>query len=452
MKRAIMSGAMLLALSLPVLWAGDGFDGIFDEPAEETTVDRSAAEADTRAIVISGEIGLDLGYFFDNGWESESIARPFALLRGEVRSGAAVGTVVFEIQADDPLAPSDSSVMIDELSLRIFLPFGFIDAGLLKVEWGKGDGIHVIDPLNPLDRSDGRVTGLLDMKIAEAMVRLGFYLGGNGLIELVYLPFFHPDVFAAEGRWTVIDMSSFPSAGAIVSPDTRSLMYSRAAARITGTIGPADLGLLYYFGFMGEPGFRFTTTFTGTDPYDPSHYTTATDIVYTRAHLFGVEGAWAAGPFTFRTEVGYWLTEDREGTIPERYNDRLVYLGGADVMIPGTDIYLSIQVAGKYIVGFDGTDASDVDAMSAFGTPYTNTVIGALEIPSRDGKFKLRIGGLYLVEGEGYAIFPDLTWTIRDDVELITGVRIYGGADVANNPYHAWDGNDSAGIVIRYVF
>ncbi len=56
----------------------------------------------------------------------------------------------------------------------------------------------------------------------------------------------------------------------VAPPETGTLEYSQGAARVTGSIGPFDLGASYYFGFMSEPGYEFTTVFTGTNPLDPS--------------------------------------------------------------------------------------------------------------------------------------------------------------------------------------
>ena len=202
-------------------------------------------------------------------------------------------------------------------------------------------------------------------------------------------------------------------------PDTETLSYSQAAARLTATIGNFDLGGSYYYGYMTEPGYEFTSTLTGPDPYDPAAYTTTTDLVFTKAQLFGLEAGWALGPFTFRTEGGYWLTEDRTGTEAQLYNDRVVWLEGFDFMIPGTGIFVSVQEFGSYVFNFDSSNLLDMDLGMSYGnTAVTNNVIVAVDSSFYQDKMKIRLAGLYLFEANGYMILSTYTWNIEDDLEL----------------------------------
>ncbi len=443
-KRVPVAFAMVLCLRA-VCW-GDGLGDIFSEESP-------GGESGGPSVELSGEIGLKLNGYFDEEWNSSVTALPYAELIVGLRSPSLEGTVAMSLEADALGSPITAADIIDELRLRAFFPFGYLDAGLLKVEWGKGDGVHVVDPLNPLRQTQGPQTDLFAMKRAEVMGVMSFYLGARGLLELVYKPFYHPLHFVTEGRWAVVDVSTIPGAADIVPPNTEILSYSQGAARVTASLGPIDVGGLYYYGFMSEPGYRFTTAFTGTDPLDPLHYTTSADLVYTRAHLFGLEGGCALGPFTLRAELGYWLTEDRESTQPELYNDRFVYLGGVDLLLPGTGIFVSAQTAGSYVMGFDGLTETDVDAMAAYGdTPHTITIVGAVEIPFLHDTMKIRVGGLYQIQGNGYMIAPEYQWSITDGLLLTLSGRVFGGDPVGHNPYHAWDGNDSVGIAVDYRF
>ena len=429
----------LIVLAAQLAWAGDGFDDFFSE-------DESSAEQVAYAVAVGGEIGLGLTYYFDDGWGSMVSASPSSVLKIEATTDALEGAAVFSLEADGSGLPDAMTDVLDELYLKAFFPFGYLEAGLLKVEWGKGDGTHVIDPLNPLDQSEGIKTDILDLKRAEVMAMISFYLGENGLLELVYKPFFHPIQFATEGRWTI-------GAPDIIPPSTNTLGHSQAAARITGSAGFFDLGALYYYGFMSEPGYKFTTDFEGTDPLDPAHYTTTIDMVFTRAQIFGLEGVVAAGPFTIRTELGYWLTEDTAGSQPELYNDRFVYLSGIDLSIPGTSIFLSLQITGAYVLDYLDLAETDVDRMGSYNnTPHSTMIIGALDAPFARDSMKLRLGGLYAIQGEGYLLLPEYRWNIKDDLELRISGQIFGGKDTGKSPYQSWDGNDNASVTITYMF
>ncbi|MBT3275410.1 MAG: hypothetical protein HN368_19800 [Spirochaetales bacterium] len=428
----------LAVFGLQSVWAGDGFDDIFG--------DNGDAEPAAASVMISGEIGLGLTYYLDEGWDSQVAASSFSILKVDGQSDSVEGKAVFSLEADDTGLPENMTEIIDELYLRAFFPFGYLTAGLLKVEWGKGDGTHVIDPLNPLVQSGAVQTDIFEMKKAEVMTLMSLYLGETGLLELVYKPFFHPLQFAREGRWNL----GLPGT---TSTDTNNLEYSQAAARLTGSLGFFDLGALFYYGFMSEPGFEFTTTFTGTNPIDPTHYTTTINEALTRAQLFGLEGVLAAGPLTIRTELGYWLTEDTAADAPELYNDRFVYLGGVDMMIPRTSIFLSFQVTGAYVFDYLDLSEADVDRLASFDNTANSTMmIGALDIPFANDKMKLRLSGIYHIQGKGYMIIPEYKWSIRDDLELSLTGQIFSGEVSGGSPYSTWDKNDNAAVSFTYMF
>lgn len=414
-------------------WASDGFDDIFtqDEPGEAQ---------------VTGRIALDLRYFLDDGWDSAVDVSPGGFLNITASSGDLEGTLALGLEVDNDNPPIAMGDVVDELYLKAFFPFGYLTAGLLKTEWGKGDGTHVIDPLNPLIQKNGVKTDLFEMKRAEAMVMASVYLGENGLLELVYKPYFHPLQSDLAGRWAT-GMPDTPS------PDTTTLTYSQGAARITGTVGACDLGCLYYYGFMSEPGYEVSVVFTGTNLLDPTHYQTVISTVFTRAHLIGLEGAGALGPFTVRTELGYWLTEDADGDQPELYNHRFVYLGGIDLLVPGTGIFAGVQLTGSYTLDFPQAPEIDVDRLASYnGTAHANTLIGVIELPFARDTMKIRLNGLYLFEAEGYMLIPEYRWTINDDLELLLYGQIFGGEDTGGSPYSMWDKNDNIGITITYLF
>ena len=213
--------------------------------------------------------------------------------------------------------------------------------------------------------------------------------------------------------------------------------------------------MLYYYGFIPEPGYRYTSVFTGTDPYDPTHYTITTEIVYTRSHLFGGEAAAALGPFTLRGEAGYWLSEDTDGTAPELYNSRLVYLAGFDFLVPGTSLFASVQALGSYTVEASDLAAEDVDRFRLYGDGSTShLIVGAIELPFARDTMRLRVAGAYAVEANGYLVAPEYSWTILDGVQLKARGIIVGGESVASgySPYYEWRDNDRVSLSLRYQF
>lgn len=426
------------------LWAEDGFTDVFGENPQED-------EAPGFSYKLSGEVGMGMDFYMDNGWDSEIKAYPYVLLFLEAGNEAIESKAAFAFSMEDFELQLKADDMIEELYLKTYFPFGYLEGGYIKTEWGKGDGDHVIDPLNPLDNSKGIHLDLNKMKSSEILARFGFYLWEFGLLELVYKPFFTPMEFDYTGRWKVFDRSILPGHENIVLPDTHTLRYGQAATRATFTAGALDLGLMYYYGFMTETGYKITSTLTGADPGNPAHYTPQANIAYTRAHLFGMEAAWALGLFTMRAELGYWLTEDLNGNAAELYNNRLVYLGGLDFTIPKINLFLSAQLKGSYVFHFDGLAISDADMMASFSdTAYSNTILSTVELPFLQDKMKLRLSGLLQIETVGYMVAFSYYWTILDDLELSVSTKIFGGSN--DSAYQRWDKNDSISMAMKYFF
>ncbi len=97
--------------------------------------------------------------------------------------------------------------IIDELTLEAYLGNFVIQTGKMKVVWGKGDKLHVIDNFNANDYKDFLIPDYIDRRLAEPMVRV-LYNAPNDVgpftsnrFELVWTPFMTADRYASSGRW-----------------------------------------------------------------------------------------------------------------------------------------------------------------------------------------------------------------------------------------------------------
>lgn len=97
--------------------------------------------------------------------------------------------------------------IIDELTLEAYLGNFVIQAGKMKVVWGKGDKLHVIDNFNANDYKDFLIPDYIDRRISEPMVRV-LYNAPNDAgpftsnrFEFVWTPFMTADRYAASERW-----------------------------------------------------------------------------------------------------------------------------------------------------------------------------------------------------------------------------------------------------------
>ncbi|MBI9100983.1 MAG: hypothetical protein JEY99_01110 [Spirochaetales bacterium] len=430
----------------------DGFTDIFgtDEAveSEEDIISDGGYTSGVLNVNISGEIGLTMKSYLNEGLNSEFTTSPRMKLDIAPVAGDLEGFASFKVDdwtLDPDVAPEE---MIDEMYLRYFFSAGYLEAGLKKVEWGKGDGIHVIDNINPLNQSGGIVPDINEMKDPMNMVKLNLYTGANGLAEFIYIPMFEGYTIADDGRWALVNPADFPN---LTIRERGGIADFTGAIRYTTVLGSMDLGGQYYYGYKPEPGYKVESEFTGTDPYDPTHYTVSTELVYTRAHLFGLEAGWAAGPFTFRAEAGYWLTEDFKGDQPELYNNSLVCLGGVDFTLPGTNLFFSIQATETYVINYNDLTDTDVDFLAAYDDkPTTTNIIPALDLPFGKEKFKLRIGGVYLVEAGGWMATQELFYYPVDDMEISVSGQLFGGEK--DSHYKTWKDNGNIALEFKYIF
>lgn len=180
--------------------------------------------------------------------------------------------------------------IVEEFTARAYLGNFQLEAGKMKVVWGKGDKLHVIDNFNANDYTDYIIPDYIDRRIAEPMFRVVYSTPSNVKLEGIWTPMMTADRLASDGVWepnamktltnvvsgivkhnyalglavslgthdygALIDglqtMSSFTSDN-LVGDDIHSIKYGQAGARTTFTLGHFDLGLSYYYGHNKQP-------------------------------------------------------------------------------------------------------------------------------------------------------------------------------------------------------
>ena len=429
MKRVLL---FLLTISLLMsnLFAFAGFDDIFaPDPIEEETKRMSFS--------VSGSVGASVGIYFDDQVFSEQLLKINLL----------VDSPSFKSEAALSFNPQEGNLKANSLSITSFFDWGFIKAGLLKEEWGSGDGVHVVDVLNAFDYSKGLSDDIFSMKRAEFMVTSTIYKDQSSL-QLYLKPTYKPGLASMDtnDRWSLLP-SALPPISAFIEPQTDSLEYVQFGARGRTSIGGFDLGLLYYKGHMAQPGF---------EPAPPTF--TTMNFVYTPYQLFGAEATYVLGQFTFMAEGGYMLSKDTDGTDPTLYNSKWVYLGGVSYLEPTSQLYVALMYNGHYIQNFDQVEINatppagfDVDMAQSFDNKaYGNTLTLAMEIPLFRERVKVRMGATYQIETEGYALLPSIDWQISDDLKLECKAVVYGGSK--DSLFKTWDDNDYLTIGITHYF
>ncbi len=107
-----------------------------------------------------------------------------------------------KLKVDEGTIKNHPVDVIDEAVLRGYFGNLTLEAGKMKVVWGKGDKLHVLDNFNADDYSDFIIPDYLDRRISTPMVRGIISLPfANMNLEGVYTPLLPVDRFATSGRW-----------------------------------------------------------------------------------------------------------------------------------------------------------------------------------------------------------------------------------------------------------
>ena len=188
---------------------GDDFGSDFGSDFGDSS---SSSSFSATALSINGEAQINFrAYVDDEGTiglpidEWSTWVDPKGKLGLNYSNDAVSADVKFALSKD--IITDYKSDIIDELTLEAYLGNFVIQAGKMKVVWGKGDKLHVIDNFNANDYKDFLIPDYIDRRLSEPMVRV-LYNAPNDVgpftsnrFELVWTPFITADRYASSGRW-----------------------------------------------------------------------------------------------------------------------------------------------------------------------------------------------------------------------------------------------------------
>lgn len=403
--------------------------------------------------------------------------------------------------------------IIDELTLEAYLGNFVIQAGKMKVVWGKGDKLHVIDNFNANDYKDFLIPDYIDRRISEPMVRV-LYNAPNDAgpftsnrFEFVWTPFMTADRYAASGRWVPTQVKELKktlskSAGeAIVAqgikanayklydetkgksdptnqevikqqalyttmlnnsssladnlyPDLYQLKYMQAGARFTTTTGSWDWGLSYYFGRDKRASFDYKKMMTPYGYVQKYLEGTAEEddkfIDYDFLQVFGIEAAKTFGAYNFRAEAAYNLTKDVAGDDPKVHNNSLAWVFGFDRDLPVSELNFNLQTQGKFILNHDEIkDSGDTES----GTYKTdNKLVLNISDNLAHGKLKPEVSAIYGFEHFDLIIMPKVTWYVSDGLEFSASGMYMQSFIESRSEFGNWHNNSFVQIAAKYTF
>ncbi|QQO07888.1 hypothetical protein [Breznakiella homolactica] len=508
-KRYITAAAaVLLALVSPALFAqesfggfdsaslggddsfgGDGFGGFADDAfggggfgfagGSALTIGGKAS-FEARAI-LGGDAYKD---YFDIDEAGDGIYL-FPNLSLDIGYSGGLAELSGTLQFDEASIRDYPEDILEELTLRLYAGNFVIEGGKMKLVWGKGDKLHVVDNFNANDYTDFIIPDYIDRRIAEPMFRVAWN-GPAGLrLEGVYAPMMTADRSAASGIWAPGSLGSITAvtgevlgaqadialqnndAVALLAaaakadsllPATSSFDYGQAGLRVTHTLGPVDLGASYYYGHYKQPTADLSGYLAAKASGNPAALASDTalpSLHYDRLQVFGLEAAAAAGRFNLRGEAAYYLTDDTNGDDPWVRNNSFNWVAGFDVDLPVHNINLNIQNQGSWIMNHDkiGSGAVpeqyDTDYRS-HGKATSNRISFLVSDTFLRDKLELSCNFIWGIEGKEFLLLPKLDWNITDGLNLIvSGMYINSNTD---GEFYDYRDNSFVQIGMSYKF
>ena len=133
------------------------------------------------------------------------------------RSSEIFGTLQFDMETIRDY-PQD---ILSEMTLRFYAGDFVIEGGKMKLVWGKGDNLHVIDNFNANDFTLFIIPEYIDRRLAEPMFHVAWNTPIGLRAEAVYAPIMTPDRYAVDGIWVP---ASYTRVNAMAQIDRKSVV------------------------------------------------------------------------------------------------------------------------------------------------------------------------------------------------------------------------------------
>lgn len=418
----------IIATLAGVALAATGFAQDYDS-ADSGYDDYSYDSSSSASVTVNGEAGVKGRAWFgyedndDDSWHNGFDGKDD--IKNAEMQGSAYGKLDVEyvgdisdvnvkFKVDTATVKDNPEDILEEATVRGYFGNWVISGGKMKVVWGKGDKLHVLDNFNANDYTDFIFPDYIDRRLAEPMFSAAYSVpnASNIRFEGIVTPMMTADRFASSGsilepyaqrdltenvtNLLLATLSDDPTKSELVNAmnfssddlyenNIKSLKYAQAGARMTGTLGSVDWGFSYYYGHYKQPsanvenlydykartelynaGLTSVTVPTDKDPDD------LISLDYDRLQTFGFEIATVIWKFNMRGELAYNLTEDIDGDNPWVKNNSLAWVGGFDIDLPIHNVNLNIQETGTYVLKNDKIGDAKLSYLS--GTPYATSV------------------------------------------------------------------------------
>lgn len=488
---------VVLALSFTA-FAADEWDGGFESASFDSSSDFSddfssdfgsfddfGSSSDEPKVQIGAVIDADFRYYL-NDEDNPIKALPKAKVSFTYDAEKAGAKLVFDINQDK--WENSKIDLIDELVLSAYLGNLQIDAGKMRIVWGKGDKLHVLDNFNADSYVNFLVPDYIERRISIPMIRAAYSVPSNSniVVEGVYAPFTVKNRYNNSGMFVPYQVSNLTdtlmggsplapyseriqeiladlesdSVSKILYPNLNKLKYGQYGIRMTGTLGKWDLGASYYNGWFKDPSFNAEKFGVWKD----GHYLSKPDFLnFDHKQTFGLEAATTVWHFNLRGEAAFNLTEDENGKNPWMHNNSVSYVAGFDIDLPIWNMNVNIQDIGSVILNGNesdkntkalrannsGSSIKDVDYNSHGYTE--NMIVANVSASFAHDKLKPEITGIWCIEKQDFVLMPKISYDLTPNLNVnLLMMHIYSHDD--ESKFYGFHTGDLVQLGARYQF
>lgn len=482
---AFFSMAQIFAQDWDDDWGGDS-DSVSNSSEE-------SAGGFWNKFKISGDASLGGRIYFDGESAEETEARAIPELEIGLDYEGSSTNFIARINLSERTLLHNQIDILDEFRADLFLGDFVLSAGKMKVVWGKGDKLHVLDNFNANDYTDFLIPDYLDRRAGEYMFRVQYNAPSVFRLEGIWTPVMRGEIYAEDGRWipnkvntltkTVTEvqaakiltaakkdgqegtlndnsLSALMNASSMsadsIMPNTNRLEYGQFGFYGNFSIGIVDLGVSYYNGHYKQVSTD-SQKYLMSKKKNSGVSTEMPELHYDKLQVFGLDAQTAVGPFTLRAELAYNLTKDTAGDDPWVHNNSISYLAGFDVGIPLHNLNLNVQGTGNFVLKNDKiTEGAYKKADTDYdptGCYSNNKIVVQLKDTFYYEKVEAIVKAIYGFERRDLVLMPEVSYKIRDGWKAkLSGLFIHNFGDDENSEFAGWLDNSFIQLTASYSF
>jgi hypothetical protein len=466
-------------------WGNDDWGG--DSSASTESSEKSFWDK----FKINGDATLAGRVYFDGENAEKTTVTPIARLKLGFDYEGDSTKFSSKLRFDEQTLRYDNEMILDEFNADLFVGDWVLSAGKMKVVWGKGDKLHVLDNFNSNNYYDFLIPDYLDRRNSEYMFRAQYNCPLGFRVEGIYTPIMHGETYAQKGPWVPYSVNELKSKiklypltinnyGSLMDaaskqddlyPNTYSLDYGQFGGYVNFSIGIVDLGVSYYNGRYKQVSADKTGLIAlgavaqGASALLP--YASFPTLSYDKLQSFGLDAQTALGPFTLRGEFVYNLTKDTKGNDPWTRNNSIGYLLGFDVGLPIHNLTLNVQAIGNVVLKKDeildgkiviggilpvSTKTYDVD-YDPTGCYTNHKIVVQLQDKFYYDKVTATIKAIYGIERADLILMPEVSFKVRDGWKATaSGLVIHNFGTEEHSEFYGWLNNSFIQLAVNYTF